>query len=421
MTLRFGFLNLVTNSIKKRPFRNIATILCFVVITGTLLTTYFLVGGAQKSVDVGMAFLGADILVLPKGSAMSGEASIMTGDPSTFVFKDPAADAVILTGKPTTLLFKDSIVNQIIQVEGVANAAPQLFVGTLAHRACCTGEMQVIGIDPAKDFTIQPWLETALGRPLMRGETVIGAGITAPIGSELMFYGTNFTVAGRLDPSGMGTDVSAFITLDDAYVMAEGSQQKAVIPLDIREGEISAVLIRLKPGADKDAVAATVKNTTPYTETITDNYLAKKVNSQLTSTTKVLFGITAAVTLVSFPFMALVSTMVANERRRELALLRAMGATKGFIFKVVIIEALIIAAIGGLAGVAISGFLLYLFEPLIIGILEIPFLWPPLGSILGNVTLIVLIAIGVGGAASLLPAINSSNLEPYDAIRRSEL
>jgi putative ABC transport system permease protein len=345
----------------------------------------------------------------------------MKGDPTTFVFKDPASDAVILTGKPTTLLFSDSVINQIARIEGVDKAAAQLFIGTLANRACCTGELQVIGIDPASDFTIQPWLENSLGRPLRKGETVVGAGINAPVGSDLKFYGTNFTVMGILDPSGMGSDVSAFITLDDAYQMAEDSKQKAVIPLDIRNGEISAVLIRLKPGTDKETVAATIKKAIPGTSTLTDNYLAKKVNGLLSATTKVLFGIGAAVTLVSFPFMALIYTMVANERRRELALLRAMGATKGFIFKVVLVEALVIATIGGLTGVALSGLLLYLFEPLIISTLQIPFLWPSLGSIVGNVTITVLIAIAVGGAASLVPAIKSSNLEPYDAIRRSEL
>ena len=395
------FSDLVIQSIRQRPFRNIATILCFIVITGTLLSTYFLVGGAKNSVEVGMDRLGADVLVLPQDSAMSGE-------------------AVLLTGKPSTFIFANSVQDQIAGMEGVEKAAPQIYIGTLQNAACCTGRVQLIGFDPVLDFTIQPWLISELGRPLRRGEVVVGSGFTSEAGSVLTFYGKNFTVAGKLDPSGMGMDESAFIMLDDAYSMAGASSTDALVPVDIRPGEISAVLIRVSPGADKEKLAATIKETIPGTHPVTLNYIASKVNSQLSATTQVLVSITAAVTLVSFPFMALISTMVANERRRELALLRAMGATKGFVFRTVLAEALAIAAAGGLLGVAISGFLLYLFEPLIIGSLQMPFLWPPIGSLLVEVTIIILIAVAVGGAAALIPAIRSSNLEPYDAIRRGE-
>ncbi len=395
------FTDVVTQSIRQRPFRNIATILCFIVITGTLLSTYFLVGGARNSVEVGMDRLGADILVLPQDSALSGE-------------------AVLLTGKPSTFVFAGTVQDRIAAMDGVEKTAPQLYIGTLQNAACCTGRVQLIGFDPAKDFTIQPWMMAELGRPLRPGEVVVGSGFTSEDGSVLTFYGRNFTQAGKLDPSGMGMDESAFIMLDDAYAMAAESGSHAVVPVDIRPGEISAVLVRVAPGADKEKIAAAVQETIPGTHPVTLNYIASKVNTQLSATTQVLVSITAAVTLVSFPFMALISTMVANERRRELALLRAMGATRGFIIKAVLAEALAIAAAGGLLGVVISGFLLYLFEPLIVGSLQMPFLWPPIGSLLVQVTIVVLVAIAVGGLAALIPAIRSGNLEPYDAIRRGE-
>jgi putative ABC transport system permease protein len=259
-----------------------------------------------------------------------------------------------------------------------------------------------------------------LGRPMRKGEVVVGSQMISLPGEILTFYGKNFTVAGKLDPSGMGMDESAFIMLDDAYRMAAESGGSALAPVDIREGEISAVLIRVKPGFDKDQVAAAIQATIPGTHPVTLNYIASKVNRQLSATTQVLLGITAAVTLVSFPFMALISTMVANERRRELSLLRAMGATRGFVFRIVLAEALVIAAAGGFAGVALSGLLLSLFEPLVIGTLQMPFLWPSIGSLIVDVTIVILVAIIVGGAASLIPAIRSSRIEPYDGIRRFE-
>src|SRR5512137_1646903 len=123
------FSDVVIQSIRQRPFRNIATILCFIVITGTLLSTYFLVGGAKNSVEVGMDRLGADVLVLPQDSALSGE-------------------AVLLTGKPSTFVFSGSVLDQIAAIDGVEKSAPQLYIGTLQNAACCTGRLQLIGFDP---------------------------------------------------------------------------------------------------------------------------------------------------------------------------------------------------------------------------------------------------------------------------------
>jgi hypothetical protein len=56
----------VINSIRKEPYRNIATILCFIVIAGTLLTTTSSSGGVGNSVEVGTDRLGADLVVLPQ-------------------------------------------------------------------------------------------------------------------------------------------------------------------------------------------------------------------------------------------------------------------------------------------------------------------------------------------------------------------
>jgi putative ABC transport system permease protein len=420
MAQSISFSKLVFQSIQKRPFRTIATILCFIVISGSLLTSYFLVSGAEKSLEVGMGFLGADVLVTPKLSGGAAAMAMLSGNPDTFQFKRPGSDAVLATAKPSDSRFRGTVLEQISATEGVDRAAPQIFIGTLANQPCCSGRFQVIAIDPERDFTIGPWMETKLGRTLRPGEVVVGNVMPGEIGSDLMFYGKNFTIVARLDPTGMGMDGSAFILMEDAYTMAAESKTRAVTPLNIRPGDISAVLVRVKPGWDKDVVADRINETIPDTYSFKDNYLSKKITSQLYATTQLLYAIIAAVTLVSIPFIALISSMVANERRREFAILRALGATKGFIFRLVFVEALLIAAIGGLAGVVISTIILFFTEPLIIGSLEIPFIWPSLGTMAVNATITVLVAIGIGASAAVIPAINSSKEEPYEAIRSGE-
>lgn len=346
--------------------------------------------------------LGADILVLPQDYVIKGQ-------------------TVLLTGKPTTFAFAESILPEIGQIDGIASATPQLYIGTLQNQGCCSTDIQLIGFDPATDFTIQPWLQDQLGRSLGINECIVGYGIIAQPGTVLTFYGHNFTVAGKLDPTGMGMDSSIFVRMEDAYTMSKESGQKAVRPVGIREGQVSAVLVRVSPGEDRDEIAQLIRKNVLGTYPFTVSYVAKKVNTQLSAATHVLFAVTAAVTLVSFPFIALISTMVANERRRELGLLRAMGATRGFVFSVVFGESVLLAIIGGLAGVVITGLILSQFVPFITASLEVPFLWPSVWTTVAEAGAAILLVIGVAGTAALYPAYRSSRMEPYEAIRKGEV
>ena len=47
--------------------------------------------------------------------------------------------------------------------------------------------------------------------------------------------------------------------------------------------------------------------------------------------------------------------MAANERRREIGVLRALGATRGTVFRLILGESVVIAGLGAAIGVAASG------------------------------------------------------------------
>jgi putative ABC transport system permease protein len=54
--------------------------------------------------------------------------------------------------------------------------------------------------------------------------------------------------------------------------------------------------------------------------------------------------------------------MAANERRRELGVLRALGATRSFVFKSLVTEAGLLALMGGLVGTGMTALVIYLFR-----------------------------------------------------------
>jgi putative ABC transport system permease protein len=388
----------IWKSVRRRTFRNVATILTFAVVTGSLLSAYFLVGGAENSAQAGMDRLGADMMVVPEQY-------------------QSVTDAVILTGHPTTFFFNGSALDGVKDVAGVAQVAPQTYLATLNY-GCCAFPTQLVAFNSTQDFTIQPWLKSELGRPLEPNEIILGSQyIGGAVGYHLIFFGHDFKIAGILEPTGTGVDQSVFIQDTDAYVMAANSAKLALKTIDLKPGEISSVLVKLAPGADANEVANEISEKVPGVSVITSNYLARKINTQLSGTVGSLYLTAGAITLVSVPLVATVSTMVANERKREIGLLRAMGANKKVVFGVVLIEALILAGLGALIGTAVSGTVILVAKDFITTNLGIPFLWPSLTTLGGQVLLVAVAAIAIGGLASLYPAIKSSRLEPYDAIR----
>ena len=105
---------------------------------------------------------------------------------------------------------------------------------------------------------------------------------------------------------------------------------------------------------------------------------------------------------------------------REIGLLRGLGATRGFIFELVLGEALLVVLIGSVLGLGTSAGLILLFSRLIALRLEVPFYWPPAGE-LARLGLSSLALAGLTGAlAALFPALRASRMEPYEAIRRGE-
>jgi putative ABC transport system permease protein len=108
-----GLWSLTWKNIKNRPYRNIATILCYAFVAGSLISAYFLVGGATNSLDLGFSRMGSDLLVVPEEYSESVE-------------------AIILKGQPSTFSFDRQYLNVIQEVEGVAEASPQLYIQTLS-------------------------------------------------------------------------------------------------------------------------------------------------------------------------------------------------------------------------------------------------------------------------------------------------
>ncbi len=398
---RLGLLYLAAQNLRRKPFRSFVTIAIVAIAAGTLFSATLLISSVNRSLEVGMERLGADILVVPEGSQESGEAALITGVPTSFYMERSVAD-------------------QVAAVQGVDQVSPQLFIESLISSACCTGHVQLVGYDPDTDFVITPWLEQNVDKPLDRDDVVIGSLILANKGETVKFYGHDFNVVGILDATGMGADESVFMTLDAAYAMADESAQDAATALELQPGQISSVLVRVAPGTTIEQVAQRIKTSVPGTLAITANELSRSVTDRLSGFLKGFIVLDIIVWIMALLTIAAIFSMIVNERQREIGLLRAMGGKRGYIFRLMTTEAILLTAAGGLTGILLGGAGMFIFRAVITASLGIPYLWPPLWFFALLVLGTLFLSVVSGVVASLYPAISSSRLEPYAAIRKGE-
>jgi putative ABC transport system permease protein len=360
--------------------------------------------GAQASLHQAVDRLGADIVVVPEGVAVGAESALLMGLPDQSWMP------------PETL-------ERVAAVSGVALASPQLYLAKLYELACCPGqEVLLIAYDPATDFTIRPWLQNESQAGLKMGEAVAGSEIAAYMGSngvgdlEIEIGGFPVRLAAALEPTGTRLDQALFLSFETAAELAVRSDL-TLFAIGGVPGEISAVMVQVDPGVNPYAIAVQLMHEVPGTNPVTSLDLFQAYRRQLSALLRSVAVVMTVTLIVSILLTGLIFSMAANERRQELGVLRALGATRTAVFRSLVLEAGLLACGGGLAGGLLTGVGITAFHRVIVEKLEIPFLPPsPTGLIL-QIGVGLGVALAIVTAAVLLPAYRISREEPAFAMR----
>jgi putative ABC transport system permease protein len=393
-------LQLALKNISGNAFRNGVVFLCALLLAAFTLFTTVVMRGAETSLRLTIDRLGADIVVVPEGTESKIESALLMGIPARFWM--PADNMA-----------------RLASIEGVQVASPQLYLATLTGASCCSvSDMFMIAYDPASDFTVQPWLKGELRNGLRLGEVVGGSFISATEGDQnIKLYGYLVTLKENLEPTGTGLDQTMFLTFDTAYDIASKSSMQAESVLNIPPDSISAAMIKVKPGSDPHAVAIDILQKVPGVTPIESSNLFQSYRRQMTGLLKTILVILSVTWGLSVVLIGLVFSMAANERRKELGVLRALGATRRFVFQSLLAEASILALFGGATGLAVAGLAIFLFRNLIMVSLDIPFLLPSPVSLTLQIGAGLILALFSVNLAALLPAYKISRQDPAIAMR----
>lgn len=399
MTAALGIFSIAKKNIRRRPWRSFCltvTVLllsCF-LFAGTALTVS-LARGAQSMGDR----LGADIMVVPAGF-------------------DPHIDDIILSGRPSSFYLPHDVMERLSAIEGIDRMTPQTFLATL-RASCCSYPLQLVGIDYQTDFLIKPWLNETLRRDLKKGEAILGHRVSGEPGDTLHFFGVDLKIAGRLEQTGMGFDATVFMTRETIADLAKAAEKIFQHPLSKDGSLISTVMLKLRPGYDSVAVAQKI-NAQLNDSDIFALFSKKFVNSITSSLTLVSWMIRGAVGLIwllAVFIIALLFSVTVNERKTELGVLRAIGASRGKLLRLVLAEAFLISFYGATTGAALGALIVALVSPAVTAALKLPFLLPSFGSLavllLGAVAASVLT--GVFGAT--FSARQAAKTDIYETLR----
>jgi len=391
---------LALKNIAGSAFRSWVVALCALLVASLALGTTLIMRGAQNSLRLAIDRLGADMIVVPEGTATQVETAL-------------------LMGIPTEVWMPREVLDQVAAVPGVEVVSPQFYLSTLSGASCCSVEhMFLIVYDPETDFAIGPWLKKELGDGLHLGEVVGGNYVFVPEGEQnIQIYGYFVTLKANMEPTGTGLDQSMFLTLETARDIARISRTMAEQPLEIPEDSISAVLVRVVPGVDLEELAVQIMHDVPGVIPIESPNMFQAYRAQMTSLLTGVLAVMGITLGLSIVLIALVFTMAANERRRELGVLRAMGATRVFVFQSLLTEAGLLALGGGLAGIAFTVLSTYLFRNLIVYRLNLPFLMPSPFALLVQVAGGLAVALGSVTVGAMLPAYRISRQDPANAMR----
>lgn len=391
-------------NLRRKPFRTAALI----IVVSMLAFAFH--GGALLSMNLSNGLesmqerMGADLMVTPQNTKTKAEA-LLTGNASS------------------TFYFTNDIGAEVAKADGVSKSTVQTYISSLAA-ACCDEKVQIIGFNPDTDFVITPWMASQIDGTLRRGQVVAGSGINVSAEGTVKLYGHEFPVAAQLADTGTSLDNSVFVNMDTVpdVIFYSARTGHAAIPEKYAGKAVSAVLVKVKDGYSARQVASNIAKTTGITS------LGYVYPGGITAATKAnLKAIIryAAVFVAVFWGMGLIVMLAVfsssmNERKREFAAYRILGATRATLVGIIVKESAIIGAIGGLIGISCASLVVLPFNGLIAKELQLPYLQIGVGKVLMLTAVSLLFAVATGLIAVIATAVRLSTSQTYLTLREGE-
>ena len=175
------------------------------------------------------------------------------------------------------------------------------------------------------------------------------------------------------------------------------------------------IQLDLRPNADREAVGAQVKaigKDYPQFKVISGKDYFSTIDSQFEAAFSAVYILFAVLAFPSLIAMLNTLTISVMERTREIGMVRAVGGTRHQIRSMIVVESLLLAAIGAVFGILGGVYLGYMLVTAIEVVFPMGYFFPFLGIVAA-----IVIALLFGGLAAVIPARKAARMEIIHALR----
>jgi putative ABC transport system permease protein len=333
-----------------------------------------------------------------------------TGEPENVILLSKGNNDEVLSQMDRSAAAQvESSKGVLLDAAGQPVASRELFM-VVHHRREQEGEfrfLQVRGVLPAA-FAVHSQLHVLEGRTFRPGqsEAIIGKGVRREshlqLGDTIEMGRKKWKIVGVFESGGAAFESELWCDLNEL-----ASQFR-------REGMYSTVILRASSPREAEKLAERLSDSRSVSvESMTEPKYYEKQSEQ----TKIMQ--TAAWVIAWFmgigAMFGVMNTMFAaiGQRTKDIAVLRIMGFESRDILLSFLIEAILIAVIGGLLGVALGAATNGITRTVSLGARQIDFAFRVDGDILTIAGLFTLIMGILGG---LLPALSAMRIKPLEAL-----
>ena len=333
--------------------------------------------------------LGTNLLTIEAGSGFGGGSGALPDTAPATVDRIPTVEVASAVYTVDTGILKNEFVPEG-QTGGITVAAAdtalldtlngELAVGSWFTEATSTYPTVVLGSVAAERLGI-----VSLDQPtyVYVGEQYV----------EVIGVLEEFPLAADLDRA-------AIMGFEAAQTYYDADDSPTVIYLRVEDGAIDET---------REAIPANANPQNPEEVTVSRPSDALEAEAAADDTLTTLFlGLGAVALLVGGIGIANVMVIAVIERRGEIGLRRALGATKAHIRRQFLTEAVILSGLGGMAGVLIGIMATYVYS----GTQQWRVIIPTEAAVGGFVA-----ALLIGAVAGLYPAMRAAKLSPVEALR----
>jgi len=374
--------------LRTRPLRAALSALGIAIGIAAMICVVGVASSSRASLDRQLAALGTNLLRVSPGQTLLGGQAHLPAAAVPMIGRIPAVTSVTATAAlPNAHVYRSDLI-------------PSYETGLLVVLAARTDLPATVGAHLASGA----WLNPATARfPAV----VLGAAAANRLGvpratpaAQVWLGGHWFTVTGILRPVPLAPELdnAALVGWPAATAYLRFDGHPTTIYTRTRDDAVTAAAVL--------AATANPQNPNEVTVSRPSDALAAK-HAADTTLTELLLGLGAVALLVGGVGVANTMVISVLERRPEIGLRRALGATRGHIRTQFLAESLLLSALGGLGGALLgiavtAGYAASQHWPAVVP------LWATTGGVLATLV--------IGATAGLYPAWRAARMPPTDAL-----